>query len=103
MKDHLLELAERRAALQAKAALQRLQLQGHFDVIGSRTRSIDQGVSSVRRLLWSPVLVACAAALLVVTGPRRLFRMAGKAMFVLTSARRLQRSFSRNQRDISPY
>lgn len=89
MKDHLLELADRRAHLQRKAAAQRQQLGDAMEGIESRVRSVDGVLLKLQPFVRKPMLLAGGAALVLFVGPKRVLRMAGKAMFLFSAARRL--------------
>ena len=89
MKEHLLQLADRRAYLQRKAAAQRQELGDAMQGIESRVHAVDGVLLKVRPFLRKPILLAGGAALALFMGPRRVLRMAGKAMFVVSAARRL--------------
>ena len=89
MKDHLMELADRMAHLQRKAAAQRQQLGAAMEGIESRVRAVDGVLLKVRPFVRRPMLLAGGAALALFIGPSRLLRVAGKAMFLFSAARRL--------------
>jgi hypothetical protein len=88
MNDRLAELADRRTRLQLKAAAQRAQLGVAMESIESRVRTVDNVLLKVRPLLRKPVLLAGGAALALFIGPGRLLKMAGRAMLLITAARR---------------
>jgi hypothetical protein len=92
--DHLSDLAARRANLQRRAELQRARLGMHVRAIESSVSGAD-GLLSARFLLQKPVLIAGGAALLFFIGPRRAFALAGRAMFLFSTARRLVRLLGR--------
>ncbi len=98
MSDHLYDLAQRRAGLQRKAELQREQLGAHVRAIESRVSGAD-GLLSARFLLQKPVLIAGAAALLFFVGPRRVLALAGRAIFLFSTAKRLFRLLGRRGED----
>ena len=91
MTERTLTLAQRRTALRAHSALQREQLVRHVDQIEARLGSVDRGINAVRRYAAKPALVVGGLALLVVVGPRRLFRWAGRGAVFLTAGQRLFR------------
>jgi hypothetical protein len=83
------ELAAKRAALLDRSSRLR------EDIVG-RTRDITGRLSGVERLASTamsnrPLLLAGAAALMLLAGPRRAVRLAGRALMVLGIAKRLFR------------
>jgi len=92
MNDHLTELAGRRARLQEKSAAQRRELGAHMSATEARFSGVDRGLVKVSSWLRKPpLLLAGGAALLVGVGPRRALHLAGKAVLLITTARRLLR------------
>jgi len=89
MKDHLVELADRRRQLLLKSAAQREQLGAAMESIESRVRTVDNVLVKARPFLRKPVLLVGGAALVWFIGPGRLLRMAGRAALLLSAARRL--------------
>ncbi len=90
MSDHLAELAQRRASLQLKAARQREQLGAEVQAFESRVSGVDR-LLGASALLQKPVLLVGGAALLFFIGPRRVLGFAGRAMLLVSTARRLLR------------
>lgn len=91
MSEHGEELAERRARLELRSAVQRRQLGELVEAIDSRIRGVDHGLTSVRRFLQRPAVIAGGAALTLVIGPRRVLRLAGQSVLFFAAARRLLR------------
>jgi hypothetical protein len=91
MNDHIMELAQRRARLQAKAAAQRQRLGTHMSAIDARISGFDRGFVNVRNWVRSPLLLAGGAALLIYLGPRRALKFVGRTALLVSSARRLFR------------
>ena len=89
MKDHLMDLADRRTQLQLKAAAQREQLVFAMESIESRVRTVDSVLIKARPFLRKPVLLVGGAALLWFIGPGRLLKMAGRAALLISAGRRL--------------
>jgi hypothetical protein len=91
MSKRLSQLQERRALLEQKSALQRLQLGAAVDEIDSRIRRVEGGLGSARKFLRRPAVLAGGAALGLLVGPRRALRLAGQAALVIAAARRVLR------------
>ncbi len=88
MKQHLRTLADRRASLQRKAAAQRAQLGIAMQPIESGVRTVDNVLLKVRPFVGKPVLLVGGAALALFIGPRRMLRLAGRAMLLVATARK---------------
>ena len=74
MNAKLIELAERRATLVAKAEAQRAELSQALAAWRSPLGMIDQGIAAVRFLKRYPVVVAGVVTLAVVFRPWRLMK-----------------------------
>lgn len=94
------ELVARHDDLRARCAVQRLQLAHITRGIEDRLSGVDRGISLVRRIAHSPVLLAGAAALFLLLRPKRLIRTlrsrgllrwASRGLFFYTTARRFRR------------
>lgn len=73
MNAKLIELAERRATLVARAATQRTELAQALSPWRKPLAAIDQGVLMARYLARHPVLLAGAVAFAALIRPRRVF------------------------------
>lgn len=72
MNAKLLELAERRASLVARAATQRVELSQRFAPWQAPLAVVDQGVAAVRYLRNHPGVLALIVTFAVVSRPRRV-------------------------------
>jgi hypothetical protein len=88
--NNLTRLALKRKRLQLATALQRQQLAVETAPIDARIRATDDKILRVRNFVKHPLVPAAVAALAISLGPRRVLRMAGKAMFLFSAARRLR-------------
>ena len=91
MKTKLIELAERRAALVAKAAQQRTELSQAAAPWHGPLAVVDQGVKVAHYLKRHPVLLAGAAAALAIFRPRRSVRWLRHGWLVWTLALRARK------------
>jgi len=89
--ERRLRLAERRAALLAHCALQRGELSQRAQQIETRLASVDRAISIVRRYAAQPLLLVGGAALLIMVGPRRILRWAGRGAVFITAGKRVAR------------
>jgi hypothetical protein len=74
MNAKLIELAERRATLVARAEAQRAELSQALAAWRSPLRMIDQGIAAVRYVGRNPVVLAGVVAAMVVFRPLRLVK-----------------------------
>jgi len=79
------ELARRRQALAARAAVQRAELAGALQPVVRRLAALDRVVAALRE---RPLMVVAAAAALVLLGPRRLLRWALRVFPLVALLRR---------------
>lgn len=91
MSERITTLAQRRSALRAHCAIQRAELARNVDLIEAKLGSVDRGLNILRRYAAKPVLLIGAAALLLIVGPRRLFRWAGSGAMFITAGSRILR------------
>jgi hypothetical protein len=83
------ELAEKRAALQARCAAQRDELAALSYHLEMRLSRVDRAVYLVRRALSAPVLLGIAVVIGFMFGPRKLIRLASRSAFMVSMVRRL--------------
>ncbi len=83
------ELAERSKRLQLTCAAQRSELEGLMHNIQGPTLKIDRLILKVQGLLTQPMIIFGAAAFIFIAGPKRIVRLAGRALFFISTARRL--------------
>lgn len=88
--NNLTRLARRRKQLQLATAVQRQQLAAELGPIEARIRVADEKILQVRNFAQQPLVLASGAALAFALGPRRLLRLASKAMFLFSAARGLR-------------
>lgn len=79
------ELAQRRQALAARAAVQRAELAGALQPVVRRLAALDRILAAVRR---RPIVASVAVAALVLLGPRRLLYWALRALPLFALLRR---------------
>jgi hypothetical protein len=87
--DRARELAQKRAALQARCAAQRDELGELSEYLEMRLTRVDRAVYLVRRALSAPILIGLAVVIGFVFGPRRLIRLASRGAFMVSMVRRL--------------
>lgn len=83
------ELAARRAALLARSGLLRADIAARSQEMVKGLQGAERLVSGARQMASRPALVAGAAALALLLGPRRALRLAGRALVVLGLLKRL--------------
>jgi hypothetical protein len=91
MSDRQRELAARREALLAQAAIQREAIGHSVQDIETRLAGIDRGIEIARRIVKKPIVLAGGIALVTLVGPRRLLRIAGRSAVLFASGRRVMR------------
>jgi hypothetical protein len=83
----LIDLAERRATLIAKAAAQREEISRLLTSWSRPLAVADRGWEMIRRFAGHPAFLAWAAALLLGVGPRRTLKWLRQGLWVLRLAR----------------
>ena len=89
--DRAVFLAQRRSALRARCAVQRVRLAETTEHIQERLSGIDRGIDTLRRYVAHPLVLAGGVALLAMIGPRRVFRWAGSSAVLLSTGKRVLR------------
>lgn len=89
--DRAVLLAQRRSALRARSAVQRIQLAETTKHIQARLGSIDNGIDALRRYAARPLLIVVGLALLTLIGPRRVVRWVGRSAVLFTTGKRVLR------------
>lgn len=92
MSRSLSELAQRRAALLRRCAVQRLQLRYELAPIHARLAAIDRGLRLVQNLVTQPAVLVIGATVVLMLGRSRVLRLLGGALAVLATVRRLRRT-----------
>ncbi len=91
MNERLAELELKRQTLVLQSAVLRGDIAAEGAAIQGRFSQVDRGLAALRSLTSSPWLIAGAGALVVVLGPVRALRWAGRGLVGLTLARRALR------------
>ena len=89
--DRESELLARMATLRARAAIQRRHLAQTSLQIESQLGGLDRNVHIIRNVVGRPAVLAGGIALVVLVGPKRMLRWAGRGLVLWTSARRVLR------------
>lgn len=89
MTTRAVEQALRREELRAQCAAQRQQLRDALNTLGAELKPVDRGLSMIRRIRISPVLLAGGAALALGLGSRRALGGVGRAWLIINSLRRV--------------
>ncbi len=92
MSDRRGELAERRAALLLRAAVQRREVTREFDALEARLHVTDHYLAVARRVLLHPVVIASAVVVIAVVGRGRAFRLLGRTVLLTRGIRALLQS-----------
>lgn len=87
--DRAVFLAQRRSALRARCAVQRVRLAETTEQIQERLSGIDRGIDAVRRYAARPLVIIGGVALLTLIGPRRVIRWAGSSAVLFTTGKRI--------------
>lgn len=77
--SRLRELAERRAALQLRCAVQRGQLGREVGSIEQRLEVVDRVALTAKRAVRNPLVIALGIAALMAIGPKRIVRVASRS------------------------
>ena len=85
------ELAERRAALQLRCALQRHAVAGEVGSILARFESVDRVAGAARGILLRPAVIVTGAIALVVLARAGKLGLLSRALLLAAAARRLLR------------
>jgi hypothetical protein len=83
------ELELRQRLLVLRSTLLRAEIGGEGRRIQSSLGQVDRGVTAVRTLVASPVVLAVAGIAVVLVGPLRALRWAGRGLVALTLVRRV--------------
>lgn len=89
MTDRERQLAARRAELLARSETLRADIGARSQELVKGWHGAERLVASAREIANRPVLIAGAAALVLLVGPRRALRLAGRAVVVLGLVKRL--------------
>jgi YqjK-like protein len=90
--DRATELAEQRAALLLRAAVQRREVAREVDAVEGRLHTVDHYLAVGRRVLLHPIVIASAVVVIALIGRGRAFRLLGRAMLLTRGIRGLLRT-----------
>jgi hypothetical protein len=83
MSDRMTELADRRATLLLRTAVQRRELAREVAAVETRLQSVDHFLAMGRGVLRNPAVIVGGLLVIVLLGRTRLLRLLGQA-FLLT-------------------
>jgi len=92
MSDRRVELAERRAALMLRSAVQRREVAREFEAAEARLQLVDHYLAVGRRIVLHPVVIASAVVVIAVIGRGRAFQLLGRTLLFTRGIRGLLRS-----------
>jgi hypothetical protein len=90
--DRSIELAERRAQLLLRAAVQRREVAREVAGLEARLQLTDHYLAVGRRVLLHPVVIASAVVVIAMLGRGRAFRLLGRTVLLARGIRGLLRS-----------
>ncbi len=89
MNERLRELELRQRQLVLRSSLLRAEIGGEGRRIQASLGQVDRGVTAVRTLVSSPVVLAVTGVAVVLAGPLRALRWVGRGLVALTLVRRV--------------
>jgi hypothetical protein len=92
MSDRRVELAEQRAMLLLRSAMQRREVAREFEELEARLRLTDHYLAVARRIVLHPVVIASAVVVIAVIGRGRAFRLLGRTLLLTRGIRGLLQS-----------
>jgi hypothetical protein len=92
MSDRRTELAERRAMLLLRSAVQRREVAREFERLEARLQLTDHYLAVARRVLLHPVVIASAVVAIGVLGRGRAFQLLGRTLLLTRGIRGLLQS-----------
>ena len=92
MSDRQVELAERRATLLLRAAVQRREVAREVEAAEARLQLVDHYLAVGRRIVLHPVVIASAVVVIAVIGRGRAFRLLGRTLLLTRGIRGLLQS-----------
>jgi hypothetical protein len=92
MSDRRGELAERRAALLLRAAVQRREVARQFEAMEARLHVTDHYLAVARRIVLHPVVVASTVVVIALLGRGRAFQLLGRTALLARGIRTLLQS-----------
>lgn len=95
MSERLRELARRQEELQLRSAVQRRSIAAEVRSIEARFDSVDRVASVARNILTNPLVITGGIVALLTIGRVGGFRLVGRAMILMTAARRLVKTLKK--------
>ena len=92
MSDRRVELAERRATLMLRAAVQRREVAREVAGLEARLQLTDHYLAIARRVLLHPVVIGSAVVVIAMLGRGRAFRLLGRTLLLTRGLRGLLQS-----------
>jgi hypothetical protein len=92
MSDRRIELAERRAALMLRSAVQRREVAREFAGAEARLQLVDHYLAVGRRIVLHPVVIASVVVVIAVIGRGRAFQLLGRTLLLTRGIRGLLQS-----------
>ncbi len=93
--DRRVELAERRAALLLRSAIQRREVAREVAAAETRLQLVDHYLAIAQRVLLHPAVIATAVVAIGVLGRGRAFRLLGRTVLLTRGVRALLQSVRR--------
>ena len=92
MSERRAELAERRAALLLRAAVQRREVAREFEALEARLHLTDHYLAVGRRIVMHPLVIASTVVVIALLGRGRAFRLLGRTVLLTRGIRGLLQS-----------
>ncbi|HZF28042.1 MAG TPA: hypothetical protein VE907_02900 [Gammaproteobacteria bacterium] len=96
MSDRARELAERRATLRLRCAVQRRAIASEVQFVEGRLATVDRVAGAARAVASHPAVVVIGVIAAIVLARTRGVRVIGHALVLLAGVRRLSRLIGRN-------
>ena len=87
-----MDLAERRAALMLRSAVQRREVARQFEALEARLHLTDHYLGVGRRILLHPVVIGSAVVAIALIGRGRAFKLLGRTVLLTRGIRGLLQS-----------
>ena len=94
MSDRARELAERRASLRLRCAVQRRAIANEVAFVEARLATVDRVAGAARSIVSHPAVIVAGVAASVVLARTRGLRVLSHVLLLLSGARRLLRLFA---------
>jgi hypothetical protein len=92
MSDRQVELAERRAMLLLRSAVQRREIAREFEALEARLRLTDHYLAVGRRIVLHPLVIASVVLVIAAIGRGRAFQLVGRTLLFARGVRGLLQS-----------